>query len=86
MKETQSLANRIQLSQLRRGEIIVLGEQRTGILHIRIEHRFEKISRPLRRLVYREELGDFEAEAGSKRRRVLERLVICYEKRTVFNH
>jgi len=28
---------------LRRGEIVAFGEQRTGILHIRIEHRFEKI-------------------------------------------
>src|SRR5438034_11412168 len=41
--QTQPLANPIQLPQLRRVEIVVLGEERTGILHIRIEHRFEKI-------------------------------------------
>src|SRR5437588_585316 len=37
------LANPIQLPQLRRVEIVVLGEERTRILHIRIEHRFKKI-------------------------------------------
>src|SRR5207249_8000970 len=41
--QTQPLANPIQLAQLRRGEIFVLSEKRTGIFHIRIEHRFEKI-------------------------------------------
>src|SRR5437867_526329 len=41
--QTQSLANPIQLPQLRRGKIVALGEERTGILHIRIEHCFEKI-------------------------------------------
>src|SRR5437867_5487532 len=41
--QTQPLANPIQLPQLRRVEIVALGEERTGILHIRIEHRFEKI-------------------------------------------
>src|SRR5207237_5458067 len=41
--QTQPLANPIQLPQLRRGEIVALGEERTGILHIRIEHCFEKI-------------------------------------------
>src|SRR5437762_13335139 len=41
--QTQPLANPIQLPQLRRGEIVALGEERTGILHIRIEHRFEKV-------------------------------------------
>jgi hypothetical protein len=41
--QTQSLANPIQLPQLRRGQIVALGEERTGILHIRIEHCFEKI-------------------------------------------
>jgi hypothetical protein len=41
--QTQPLANPIQLPQLRRGEIVALGEKRTGILHIRIEHCFEKI-------------------------------------------
>src|SRR5438270_13965017 len=39
----QPLANPIQLPQLRRGQIVALGEERTGILHIGIEHRFEKI-------------------------------------------
>src|SRR6266550_7122722 len=33
----------MQLPQLRRGQIVALSEERTGILHIRIEHRFEKI-------------------------------------------
>src|SRR5689334_1707354 len=41
--QTQPLANPIQLPQLRRGEIVAFGEERTGILHIWIEHRFEKI-------------------------------------------
>ena len=41
--QTQPFANPIQLPQLRRGEIVAVGEERTGILHIRIEHRFEKI-------------------------------------------
>src|SRR5438034_1159446 len=41
--QTQPLANPTQLLQLRRGEIVALGEERTGILHIRIEHRFEKV-------------------------------------------
>src|SRR4029453_3403205 len=41
--QTQPLANPIQLSQLRGGEIVAFGEQRTGILHIRIEHCFEEI-------------------------------------------
>src|SRR5438128_8781998 len=41
--QTQSLANPIQLPQLRRGEIVALGEERTGILHIWIEHCFEKV-------------------------------------------
>src|ERR1700758_233332 len=41
--QTQPLANPIELPQLRRGEIVALGEERTGILHIRIEHSFEKI-------------------------------------------
>src|SRR5439155_18377531 len=41
--ETQPLANPIQLAQLRRGEIVALAEERTGILHIRIEHCFKKI-------------------------------------------
>src|SRR6266700_7547479 len=41
--QTQPLANPIQLPQLRRGEIVAIGEERTGILHIRIEHCFEKI-------------------------------------------
>jgi hypothetical protein len=41
--QTQPLANPIQLLQLRRGEIIGLSEKRTGILHVRIEHCFEKI-------------------------------------------
>src|SRR5947207_9253351 len=41
--QTQPLANPIQLPQLRRGEIVARGEERAGILHIRIEHRFEKI-------------------------------------------
>src|SRR5207249_7406729 len=41
--QTQPLANPIQLSQLRRGEIVALGEERTGILHVRIEHCFEEI-------------------------------------------
>jgi hypothetical protein len=41
--KTQPLANPVQLAQLRRGEIVALCEERTGILHIRIEHCFEKI-------------------------------------------
>jgi hypothetical protein len=41
--QTQPLANPIQLPQLRRGEIVALGKERTGILHVRIEHCFEKI-------------------------------------------
>src|SRR5436309_15575767 len=41
--QTQPLANPIQLPQLRRCEIVAFGEERTGILHIRIEHCFEKI-------------------------------------------
>src|SRR4029077_17170065 len=41
--QTQPLANPIQLPQLRRGEIVALSEERTGILHVRIEHCFEKI-------------------------------------------
>src|SRR6266536_2921917 len=41
--QTQSLANPIQLAQLRRGEIVAFGEERTGILHIRIERCFEEI-------------------------------------------
>src|SRR5207244_3788328 len=41
--QTQPLANPIQLPQLRRGEIVALGEERTGRLHIRIEHCFEEI-------------------------------------------
>ena len=41
--QTQSLANPIQLPQLRRVEIVALGEERTGILHIWIEHCFEEI-------------------------------------------
>src|ERR1041385_713380 len=41
--QTQSLTNPIQLPQLRRGEIVAFVEQRTGILHIRVEHCFEKI-------------------------------------------
>src|SRR5437660_1317769 len=41
--QTQPLANPIQLPQLRGGEIVAFSEQRTGILHIRIEHRFEEI-------------------------------------------
>src|SRR5437667_10612269 len=41
--QTQPLANPIQLPQLRRAELVALGEERTGILHIRIQHRFEKI-------------------------------------------
>src|SRR5437773_6657947 len=41
--QTQPLANPIQLPQLRRGEIVAFSEERTGILHIRIEHCFEKI-------------------------------------------
>src|SRR6266436_9594171 len=41
--QTQPLANPIQLPQLRGGEIVAFSEQRTGILHIRIEHCFEKI-------------------------------------------
>ena len=41
--QTQPLANPIQLPQLRRGEMVALGEERTGILHIRTEHCFEKI-------------------------------------------
>src|SRR5947208_16325848 len=41
--QSQPLTNPIQLSQLCRGEIVALGEERTGILHVRIEHRFEEI-------------------------------------------
>src|SRR5207302_9686667 len=41
--QAQTLPNPIQLPQLRRGEIVAFSEQRTGILHIRIEHCFEKI-------------------------------------------
>src|SRR5439155_16834168 len=41
--QAQPVANPIQLPQLRRGEIVAVGEERTGILHIRIEHCFEKI-------------------------------------------
>src|SRR4030095_14332600 len=41
--QTQPLADPIQFPQLRRGEIVALGEERTGILHIGIEHCFEKI-------------------------------------------
>jgi hypothetical protein len=41
--EMQPLTNPIQLPQLRRSEVVALGEERTGILHIRIEHCFEKI-------------------------------------------
>src|SRR5256714_8228231 len=41
--QTQPLANPIQLPQLGRVEIVALGEERTRILHIRVEHRFEKI-------------------------------------------
>src|SRR5438093_13340487 len=41
--QTQPFANPIQLPQLCRGEIVAFGEQRTRILHIRIEHRLEKI-------------------------------------------
>jgi len=41
--KTQPFANPVQLAQLRRGEIVALCEERTGILHIRIEHCFEKI-------------------------------------------
>jgi len=41
--QTQPLANPLQLPQLRPGKIPAFGEERTGILHIRIEHRFEKI-------------------------------------------
>src|SRR5947199_10029682 len=41
--ETKPLANPIQLVHLRRCEIVALGEERTRILHIRVEHRFEKI-------------------------------------------
>src|SRR5207244_10122216 len=41
--QTQPLANPIQLPQLCGGEIVAFSEQRTGILHIRIEHRFEEI-------------------------------------------
>src|SRR5436190_20519518 len=41
--QAQPFANPIQFPQLSRGEIVVFGEQRTGILHIRIEHCFEKI-------------------------------------------
>src|SRR5207302_4908896 len=41
--QAQTLPNPIQLPQLRRGEIVAFGEQRAGILHIRIEHCFEKI-------------------------------------------
>src|SRR5436309_2493232 len=41
--QTQPLANPIQLPQLRRGEIVALGKERTGILHVRIEHCREKI-------------------------------------------
>src|SRR5207249_11757134 len=41
--QTQPLPHPIQLPQLRRGEIVAFGEERTGILHIRVEHCFEKI-------------------------------------------
>src|SRR5439155_22643829 len=41
--QAQPFANPIQFPQLSRGEIVAFGEQRTGILHIRIEHCFEKI-------------------------------------------
>src|SRR6266496_1087625 len=41
--QTEPLANPIQFPQLRRGEIVAFGEERTGILHIRIEHCFEEI-------------------------------------------
>src|SRR5947207_5874191 len=41
--QTQPLTNPIQLPQLRGDEIVALAEDRTGILHIRIEHCFEKI-------------------------------------------
>jgi hypothetical protein len=41
--QTQPLANPIQLPQLRLGEIVARGEERTRILHIRIEHCFKKI-------------------------------------------
>src|SRR6266568_4113841 len=41
--QTQPFANPIQFPQLRRGEIVAFGEERTGILHIRIEHCFEEI-------------------------------------------
>jgi hypothetical protein len=41
--QAQSLANPIQLPQLRGGEIVAFGEERTRILHIRIEHCFEEI-------------------------------------------
>src|SRR5947207_14185859 len=58
--QTQPLANPIQLAQLRRGEIVAFGEQRTGILHIRIEHCFEKIVAQI--VMY---LADFSGAAES---------------------
>src|SRR5437016_4836958 len=41
--QPQPFANPTQLPQLRRGEIVILAKERTGILHIRIEHCFEEI-------------------------------------------
>src|SRR5206468_6117525 len=65
--ETQPLANPVQLAQLRRGEIVALCEERTGILHIRIEHCFEKI---IAQIVMHS--ADFSGTAGS---------LLVYEKR-----
>src|SRR5207247_5447219 len=41
--QTQSCTNPFQFSQLRGVKIVAFSEERTGILHIRIEHRFEEI-------------------------------------------
>src|SRR5207245_2069197 len=37
------VTNQIHLSPLRRGQVVTLLEERAGVLHGRIEHRFEKI-------------------------------------------
>src|ERR1043166_3562137 len=41
--QTESLTNPLQLSKLGGSQIVALIEQRAGILHVGIEHRFEKV-------------------------------------------